>query len=290
MRIGIVGAGRIGSTVGTLWVRAGHEVRFASRHPESLDFVRALGARASTGTPEDAAAFGEALLVAVPYGALPALGRALAVPLRGKVVLETGNPYPERDGELADKVLESGVGTGRWSQSFLEGARLVRAFNTVRNETLAREAHRHGDRVAIPLAGNDREALRVAERLVEDAGFEPVFVGDLDRARDFDVGTPAYDRALAAAELWAVLDGASRGIAPGFQVFTEDGGEEFGAVREVRPAGKPELVVFVENAGEFRVPLAAVRAVHAGKVILDVRHLPTQLQSAIGHAHDAERF
>ena len=290
MKIGVIGSGKIGGAVGTLWVRAGHEVRFASRHPEALGFVRALGERASTGTPEEAAAFGEAVLVAVPYGALPALGRALAGPLRGKVVLEAGNPYPQRDGTLAEKVLESGAGTGPWSQSFLEGARLVRAFNSVPAGRLAAEAHRAGARVAIPLAGDDDEALRVAERLVEDAGFEPVVLGGLDHARDFDVGTPAYAHALGADDLRERTRSTAIDIEPGFQVFTADGGEEFGAVRDVRPSGRPEIVVFVENAGDFPVPLHAVRAVHAGKVVVDVRSLPEDLRSAIGHAHDAEQF
>jgi hypothetical protein len=79
-------------------------------------------------------------------------------------------------------------------------------------------------------------------------------------------------------------------IRPGDQVFAKDGGEEFGAVRVVRPGGRAELVVFVENAGEFTLPLAAVRAAHDGKVIVDVRHLPDGFRRAVRHAHDAERY
>ena len=77
-------------------------------------------------------------------------------------------------------------------------------------------------------------------------------------------------------------------IEVGFQVFSSDGGEEFGAVRAVRPGGQPELVVYVENAGEFTVPLSAVTAVHSQKVILDVKHLDKRLRAAIGHAHEKE--
>ena len=74
----------------------------------------------------------------------------------------------------------------------------------------------------------------------------------------------------------------------GYQAFVSDGGEEFGAVREVSPNGRPELVIYVENAGDFVVPLAAVEAVHWQKVILNCTKLERELRQAIGHAHDAE--
>jgi hypothetical protein len=77
-------------------------------------------------------------------------------------------------------------------------------------------------------------------------------------------------------------------IEVGYQTFVSDGGEEFGAVRAVSPAGRPELVIYVENAGEFVVPLSAVEAVHSQKVILNCAKLGRQLRRAIGHAHDAE--
>jgi hypothetical protein len=76
----------------------------------------------------------------------------------------------------------------------------------------------------------------------------------------------------------------------GYQVYVKDGGEEFGAVRDVAPGGKPAIVVYVENAGDFMVPLTSVKAVHSGKVILDVDQLDPKLRAAIGHAHDAEQF
>ena len=78
-------------------------------------------------------------------------------------------------------------------------------------------------------------------------------------------------------------------IEVGFQTFVSDGGEEFGAVRRVAPDGRPELVVYVENAGDFAVPLDAVESVHSGKVILNCAKLDPRLRKAIGHAHDAEK-
>ena len=78
-------------------------------------------------------------------------------------------------------------------------------------------------------------------------------------------------------------------IEVGYQAFASDGGEEFGAVRQVAPAGRPELVIYVENAGDFVVPFDAVEAVHSEKVILNCRKLDRRLRQAIGHAHDAEK-
>jgi len=77
-------------------------------------------------------------------------------------------------------------------------------------------------------------------------------------------------------------------IEVGYQTFGSDGGEEFGAVRQVAPHGRPELVIYVENGGDFVVPLDAVEAVHAQKVILNCHKLDRRLREAIGHAHDAE--
>jgi len=200
MKIGVIGSGRIGGTLGSLWVEAGHEVLFSSRHPERLvEFPERLGPKARVGMPREAAEFGEVVLVSVPYHAVPQIGRDLAKELAGKVVLETGNPYPSRDGEMA--VRARARGTGVSSAEFLPGVRLVRAFNSIAYYDLRSEAHRSGDRVAVPLAGDDPQALEVASKLVKDAGFEPVVVGGLSRAKEFDYGTPVYARALTAREL-----------------------------------------------------------------------------------------
>ncbi len=96
-------------------------------------------------------------------------------------------------------------GTGVASAEFLPGVRLVRAFNTIPHHALRSEAHRSGERVAVPLAGDDPEALKIAARLVEDAGFEPVIVGPLARAKDFDAGSPVFARALTARALRQAL-------------------------------------------------------------------------------------
>jgi hypothetical protein len=204
LKIGIIGTGRIGGALADHWAKAGHELLISSRHPEQLKPLAArLGPRVRVGTPAEAAAFGEVLLISVPYGALPQIGRDYAAAMRGKVVLETGNPFPARDGDMAEAAQARGTGVA--SAEYLPGVRLVRAFTSVPHTAVQGEAHRKGELIGVPLAADDPVALKVAERLVRDAGFEPVVVGGLARAREFDVGTAVFGRALSAAELRRML-------------------------------------------------------------------------------------
>lgn len=200
LKIGVIGAGRIGGTLGELWVKAGYPVMFSSLDLEhDKELAGRLGAGAQAGTPAQAAAFGDVLLISVPYTALPQIGRDYAQSIKGKVVLDTSNPIQGRDGEMA--IAARAKGTGVASAEYLPGARLVRAFNSVGYMSLRSEAHRAGDKIAIPLAADDDAALQVAKRLVEAAGFEPVVVGPLSKAKEFDVGTPVFGKALTASEL-----------------------------------------------------------------------------------------
>lgn len=204
VKIGIIGAGKIGGTLAKLWVDTGHEVLISSRHPDELKpLAQALGPKAHVGTPREAAMFSDVVLISIPYGALPQVGKELAPELAGKIVLETGNPYPERDGAMALEARRKGTGVA--SAQFLPGVRLVRAFNAINYQSLRSEAHRAGEAVAIPIAGDDSHALAVASQLVKDAGFEPVVVGPLSSAKLFDVGTPVYVQLLTAKELRARL-------------------------------------------------------------------------------------
>lgn len=199
-RIGIIGTGNIGSALARLWVDAGHQVLISSRHPEQLQALAAeLGPMARAGTPQEAAAFGEVVLLAVPYGAMPQIGREHAAALAGKVVLDAGNPIPARDGAMAEEARRLGAGLA--SQGYLPGVRLVRAFNAIAAFNLRSQAHRRGDRLAIPLAGDDGEALQVAAQLVTDAGFDPVIVGPLSSAKRFDYGSGISAKMPTAAEL-----------------------------------------------------------------------------------------
>jgi predicted dinucleotide-binding enzyme len=192
----------IGSTLAKLWVDAGHDVRLASRHPENLiPLVDQLGARATTGTPIDAARFGDVVMLTVPLNAVPDLARDLTAALAGKIVLDTGNVYERRDGGAARDAARHPRGSAGWAAAMFPGSRWVKAFNTVNFKTLASEAHRKGDRVGIPLAGDDPEALETAATLARDAGFDPVIVGSLERGKEFEPGTPPYNTGMSGEEL-----------------------------------------------------------------------------------------
>jgi 8-hydroxy-5-deazaflavin:NADPH oxidoreductase len=205
LKIGIIGSGHIGSTIGSLWVKAGHPVMFSSRHPEELaPLVQELGALAKAGSVADAIAFGDAILIAVPYKAYPQIGQDYGSQLKGKVVLDAGNATAARDGEILNEVREEGIGVT--SAKYLPGARIVRAFNAISYKVFASEANRSGDRMAIPLAGDDKDALTVASNLVHDAGFDPVIVGPLARAMDFAQGGPLYGQQNTAEQLRQKLE------------------------------------------------------------------------------------
>ena len=204
VRIGIIGTGNIGSSLATHWAKAGHRLVISGLDPEALKpLAKRLGPRVRVGTPREAAAFGTVVLISVPYKALPQIGGDYAKELAGKVVLDTGNPYPERDGPMAEEARAKGTGVA--SRAYLPGTRLVRAFNAITYVNLRQQAFRAGARAAIPLAGDDAAALAMASRLVTDAGFDPVIVGGLDQARRFDVGSEVYVKLQSAAELRASL-------------------------------------------------------------------------------------
>jgi len=200
-RIGVIGSGHIGGTIGGLWVKAGHQVLFSSRHPDELkDLVTGLGDLAQAGTVDQAIAFGDVLFIAVPYAALPQIGRDFGEALKGKIMLDACNAVAPRDGNmLADEVGQEGIGVV--SQKYLHGARLVRAFNTLNYKIFASEANRPDPKLAVPIAGDDPEAVKTAAALVRDAGFDPVIVGKLTEAARFQRGAPGYGQAVTAAEL-----------------------------------------------------------------------------------------
>jgi predicted dinucleotide-binding enzyme len=204
LKIGIIGTGNIGGALAKHWAKAGHELVISSRHPEELQgLAKSLGPKVRVGTPKEAAQFGDIILLSVPYKATPDIGRDLANEIKGKILLDTGNPYPMRDGAMAVDARKRG--TGVTSKEFLPNVRLVRAFNAINSNNLEGDGNHKPERYAIPLASDDAEALKVAERLVRDAGFDPVVVGGLARAREFDWGTKVYTELLTAKQLREAL-------------------------------------------------------------------------------------
>ncbi|HEX6625826.1 MAG TPA: NAD(P)-binding domain-containing protein [Pyrinomonadaceae bacterium] len=210
MKIGIIGSGNIGANAARLFVRAGHQVALSnSRGGEGLEeLVAELGPRARATTIEDAARFGEVSLVAIPFGNFRELP---AEAFRGKIVLDAGNYYPQRDGLFAE--LDNGQTTSsELLASHLSGARLVKGFNTIWFEHLATQGDTNlplQERRAIFIAGDDTQAKETIARLIEEIGFAPFDTGPLrEGGRLQQPGTPIYNRVLTAKQAADVLASA----------------------------------------------------------------------------------
>jgi len=207
MKIGIIGSGNIGGNAARLFVRAGHEVALSnSRGGKGLEaLVAELGRNVKATTIEEAARFGEVVLVAIPFGkfsTLPADG------FGGKVVIDAGNYYPERDRKFAE--LDNDETTSsEMMASHLKGARLVKGFNTIYFKHLATQGDTRrplAERRAIFIAGDDSSAKETVARLIEEIGFAAVDTGFLhEGGRSQQPGTAVYGKELTAAEAAALL-------------------------------------------------------------------------------------
>lgn len=186
-KIGIIGAGKVGTALGSVWVKAGHEVMFSSRTiSDDRALAATLGAGAHAGTPREAAAFGDVVMVSVPYHALPQVGKDLADLLAGKVVIDTCNPFVGRDGDIAAWAREKGAGLA--SAELLPGVRLVRAFNAIGYVRMG-TAHEQPGQIGMPIAGDDDAAIAIASHLIRDIGYEPVPIGGLAMGKHLMPGT-----------------------------------------------------------------------------------------------------
>jgi 8-hydroxy-5-deazaflavin:NADPH oxidoreductase len=192
LKIAAIGAGREGSALGGLFVKAGHPVTFSSRHPEQLkDMVEGLGPLAKAGTVAEAVAFADVVLLVVPYTAVAEIGKEHGAGLAKKqLVIDVSNPIPRRDGEEFVKRINDEGGAGLATQKAMPGAKLVRAFNAIGAGQLAGLAHRQGEPAGVPIAGDDQNALALASRLIREIGFEPVVVGGLAMGKYLVPGTP----------------------------------------------------------------------------------------------------
>ncbi|MEV6306527.1 NADPH-dependent F420 reductase [Actinoplanes sp. NPDC051861] len=190
--IGLIGSGNIGSTVARLAVAAGHDVVLSnSRGPETLqELVAELGPKARAATVAEAAAAGDIVVVTVP---LKAYRDVPAEPLTGKVVIDTNNYYPERDGVFAE--LEDGTTTtGELLQAHLPESHVVKGFNNIWAGHLGALGRPSGaaDRSALPIAGDDADAKKVVTELFDSIGYDAVDIGPLAENRRTQRDTPVY--------------------------------------------------------------------------------------------------
>jgi 8-hydroxy-5-deazaflavin:NADPH oxidoreductase len=192
LKIGTIGAGREGGALGTLFVKAGHPVMFSSRHPEDLKgLVDGLGPLAHAGTVAEAIEFGDVVMIIVPYTAMPQIGKDYANALANKMlVIDVSNPIARRDGDDIVKWVAEQGGAGLATANLLSGAHIVRAFNAISYAKLSEDAHRPGELVGVPIAGDDPNAIAIASSLIREVGFEPVVVGGLAMGKYLVPGTP----------------------------------------------------------------------------------------------------
>ncbi|WP_031512069.1 NAD(P)-binding domain-containing protein [Streptomyces sp. NRRL F-5123] len=208
MRIGIIGAGHIGSTLARHFSAAGHQVALAnSRGPETLAGLTAdIGGGVRAVTAAEAAGFGEVAVVSIPYGRIDELPRN---ELSGKIVVDTCNYYPQRDGHEAD--LDDGSTTSSEKVRAATGGDVVKAFNAIFWENLRDRGRPEGDpeRLAIPVSGDEDKAKKVVAGLIREIGFDPVDAGPLAAGgRKHEPGTDVYTAELPAVDLAAALHAA----------------------------------------------------------------------------------
>jgi 8-hydroxy-5-deazaflavin:NADPH oxidoreductase len=192
--IGFIGSGHIGSTVARLAVDAGHDVVVSnSRGPETLqDLVDQLGPHARAATASAAAEAGDLVVVTIP---LKNIDQVPVEPLRGKVVIDTSNYYPQRDGQIAP-LDDTSMTTSELVQSRLVGSRVVKAFNNVNYLHLGSLQRPAGspERSVLAVAGDDADAKSAVTAFLDSIGYDAYDTGPLADSWRFDVGAPAYGR------------------------------------------------------------------------------------------------
>tara|TARA_R100000935_G_scaffold50690_1_gene76736 strand:+ start:248 stop:874 length:627 start_codon:yes stop_codon:yes gene_type:complete len=203
MKIGVIGSGNIGGNLGKHWAKAGHEVLFSSRHPDELnDIVRDAGGNSKAVSIEKAfEANADVYLLAVPFKAIDRLSELYAGEYGGKVIIDATNPYPERDGEMAQEVRNSNRNSSEYIAMKFNTAKTAKAFNTIQAEHLKNKAFKDSDKLAVPYAAQDQESKEITRKLIEDIGFEAVYVGDLTKTKMMDPDQKIYGKSVNRQEL-----------------------------------------------------------------------------------------
>jgi len=203
MRIGIIGSGKIGGNLGKHWAKTGHEVWFSSRHPEELgSLVKEAGSNASAkSVAETFESKADVYLLAMPFKAIDKLSELYAGEYGSSVILDATNPYPERDGGMAKEVRDANYNASEYTAMKFSTAKTAKAFNTIKAEYLRDRAFRTKDKLAIPFAAQDEESKTIVQKLIEDIGFDAVFVGNLSDTKIMDPNEKLYGMYASKSEL-----------------------------------------------------------------------------------------
>lgn len=205
IQLSVIGAGSLGSAVGAAWVRSGYTVMFSTRHPDELQsLAKALGPKAKIGTPEEAAEFGQIVLLAVPYKAIPQVAHDYASKLEGKILLDATNSWWAGHSDVVKEAKK--YGDGIVTQRYFKGTRLVRAFSAVDATVITASSKGKRQPAGVPLASNDPQAMQIAAELVKAAGCVPVIVGDLKAGRSFEHSHDGFRANTTPERLRKILD------------------------------------------------------------------------------------
>ncbi|MCI1678310.1 MAG: NAD(P)-binding domain-containing protein [Ewingella americana] len=203
MKIGIIGAGFVGRAISKLALKAGHQVMLSnSRDPKTL-FTLTRTTQCQAGTPQQAAEFGDIVVIAIP---LEAYRSVPAAPLVGKVVIDANNYYPDRDGRIPE-LDQHQTTTSEMLAKHLPESRIIKAFNAIRMDDLLNDGlpASAAERRALPIAGDDAQGKALVTALLDEFGFDVVDAGGLAEGWRFEAGTPVYCVPLNQEQLKAGL-------------------------------------------------------------------------------------
>lgn len=208
MLIGIIGSGKIGGTLGRHWAQAGHEILFSSRHPEELnDLVRESGSNAKAVSVAEAfEANADAYLLATPFKAIDETAEIYAGEYGNKVIIDATNPYPERDGEIAQNVRDDNRNASEYTALKFNTAVTAKAFNTIRHSDLKSRAFDEMNPMAVPYAAQDSKSREITQQLIKDIGFIPIYVGDLGATSAMEVDEKLYGVSTDQQEMRTMLN------------------------------------------------------------------------------------
>ncbi len=203
MKIGVIGSGNIGGNLGKHWAKAGHEVLFSSRHPEQLNsLVNETEGNAKAVSVTDAfEANADVYLLATPFEAIDTISELYAGEYGNKIIIDATNPYPERDGEMAQDVRDANYNATEYTATKFNTAKTAKAFNTIKAEDLKAKAFRETDKMAIPYAAQDEESKSIVRQLIQDIGFDPLYVGSLSDTDIMDPDQAIYGNSLTREDL-----------------------------------------------------------------------------------------
>lgn len=208
MKIGIIGSGNIGGTLGKHWAKAGHEVLFSSRHPDKLNGLvkESEGNAKAVSVAKAFEANADVYLLAIPFKDIDETAELYAGEYGGKVIIDATNPYPERDGKMAQEIRDDNRNASEYTAMKFSTALTAKAFNTIQAKDLKERAFDTQHVMAIPFAAQDAKSREATEKLIADIGFVPIYVGDLAATSAMEVDGKVYGVSTGQQELRSILN------------------------------------------------------------------------------------